>query len=275
MPTFDTPQPISVNIDLGVGDIRVVAGDRADTLVDVQPSNPAKASDVTAAEQTRVELANGVLQIKAPKGWRRYSFRGGHESIEVRIELPTGSQLRGQAGVAGLRSSGTLGECRYRTGAGDISLEHVAGAVELTTGTGTVRIDGIGGPATIKNSNGDTWIGEVVGDVHVKAANGKIAVGQAHAAVTAKTANGDVDLGEVASGVVVAATACGKVHVAVRAGVAAWLDLHTGFGHVHNLLDTSDHPEPSEDTVEVRARSSFGDITVCRADIGDRGKGAA
>ena len=127
MPTFDTPEPISVNLEICVGDLRVVASDRADTVVDVQPSDPAKQSDVTAAEQTRVWYADGALQIKAPKGWRRYSFRGGHESIEVRIDLPTGSLLRGEAGVAGLQASGTLGECRYRTGAGDVAVEHVRG----------------------------------------------------------------------------------------------------------------------------------------------------
>jgi hypothetical protein len=53
------------------------------------------------------------------------------------------------------------------------------------------------------------------------------------------------------------------------------LDLHTGFGHVRNLLDMSERPGPSEDTVGIRARSSFGDITIRRADIGDSGQGAA
>ena len=40
MPTFDTPEPIAVTLDVGVGDIRVVAGDRTDTIVDVRPSDP-------------------------------------------------------------------------------------------------------------------------------------------------------------------------------------------------------------------------------------------
>jgi Putative adhesin len=275
MPIFDTPGPISVTLELGVGDLRVVASDRADTVVEVQPSDPANPSDVTAAEKASVEYANGVLQIKAPKGWKRYGFRGGGESIDVHIELPAGSQLRGEAGVAALRSIGSLGECRYKTGAGDVTVEHVAGTAELTTGTGQVRIDRIGGSAMVKNTNGDTWIGEVVGDLQVKAANGKIAVDQAHGAVTAKTANGDIHLDEVARGVIVAETALGKVDVAVGVGVAAWLDLHTSFGQVNNLLDAGERPGPSEDTVEVRARSSFGDITIRRADIGDRGQGAA
>jgi len=75
--TFDTPQLISVTFDLGVSDLRITATDRADTVVEVRPSDPDKPTDVTAAEQTRVEYADGVLQIKAPKGWKRYTFRGG------------------------------------------------------------------------------------------------------------------------------------------------------------------------------------------------------
>ena len=275
MPTFDTPGPISVTIELGVGDLRITAADRVDTVVDVQPSDPANPSSVTAAEQTRVEFADGVLQVKGPKGWKRYSVRGGGQSIEVHIELPAGSRLFGKAGVAALRCIGMVGDCRYKTGGGDITVEHVTGTADLTTGTGQVKVERLGGSATLKNSNGDTWIGEVGGDLQVKAANGRIAVDQARSAVTAKTANGDIHLDEVTTGSIVAETACGKVDVAVRAGVAAWLDLHTGFGHVHNLLDVGEQPGPSDDTVHVRAHSSFGDITIRRAGIGDRGQGAA
>ena len=61
MPTFDTPEPIALSLELGVGDVRIVASDRTDTVVDVQPSDPSKKSDVTAVEQTRVEYANGSL----------------------------------------------------------------------------------------------------------------------------------------------------------------------------------------------------------------------
>jgi hypothetical protein len=54
MPTFDTPEPISVSLEIGVGDIQIAASDRADTVVEVRPTDPRKAADVQAAEQTRV-----------------------------------------------------------------------------------------------------------------------------------------------------------------------------------------------------------------------------
>jgi hypothetical protein len=275
MPSFDTPDPISVTLDVGVGDLRIVASDRLDTVVEVRPSDPAKRADVTASEQTGVEFAGGVLRVKGSMRWKRLSFRGGGESIDVRIELPAGSHLRGHAGLATLVCTGTLGDCHYTTGAGDITVEQVAGDGELATGTGAVRVARIGGSATVRNSNGDTWIGEAGGDLWVRAANGRIGVDRSRAAVTARTANGDIRLDGVDGGVVVAETACGKVDVAVRPGVTAWLDLHTGFGHVRNLLEVGGKPGPSEDTVEVRARSAFGDITVSRSDLDDSTRGAA
>jgi hypothetical protein len=289
MPTFDTPEPISVTVELGVGDLRIVASDRTDTMVEVRPSDPAKKADVTAAEQTRVEYAGGRLLIKAPKNWRQYTFRGGGESIDVQVELPAGSQLRGETGVAALQCRGRLGECRYktgigdiqldqagavqlRTGVGDITVERAGGDAELTTGSGSVRIDGIDGTAVVKNSNGDIWIGRVTGDLRVNAANARISVDQASATVAAKSANGDVRLGEVAHGAVLAQTAFGKVEIGIRDGAAAWLDLNTRYGTVRNDLEAAERPGPGEDAVEVRARTAFGDITIHRSSANDPGK---
>ena len=70
MTTFDTPDPISVDVELGVGDLRIEASDRTETTVEVRPSDPDNKADVTAAEQTHVEYANGHLLVKAPSGWR-------------------------------------------------------------------------------------------------------------------------------------------------------------------------------------------------------------
>ena len=61
MPTFETPEPITATIDVAVGDVRISAGDRGDTVVDVRPSDPSNDEDVKAAEQTRVECASGQL----------------------------------------------------------------------------------------------------------------------------------------------------------------------------------------------------------------------
>lgn len=281
MPSFDTPESVSVTVELGVGDIQIVASERSDTVVDVQPTDPAKTADVTAAEHTRVEFANGRLLIKTLKGWRQYSFRAGGESIDVQIAVPTGSTLRVDAGVAAVRATGRLGECsiktgvgevqldqsgpvRVKTGSGDVNIDSVHGEADVATGSGAVHIANVGGTAVIKNSNGDSWLGDVAGDLRVSTANGKIFVDRARSSVVAKTAYGDVRIGEVDRGDVVVQTAFGKVDIGVRHGSAAWLDLNTNFGILHNGLEASDEPDGDHETVAIKARSGFGDIEVRR-----------
>jgi len=281
MPLFETPEPISVTVELGLGDLRVVASDRTDTLVEVLPSNPAKKADVAAAAETRVEYAGGMLVVKAPSRWL-YSFRGaGSESVDVRIDLPAGSHLDAKVGAGPIRSTGRVGNCRAKTGVGEIRLDETdaleastgageisvgaaTGRADVSTGTGALRIGSVSGAATVKNSNGDTWIGDVGGDLRVASANGSIVVDRAGSTVVAKTANGDVRLGEIVHGAVVAQTAVGQVDIGVLDGVAAWLDLNTRFGHVNNHLEATERPAAGQDSVEIRGRTSFGDITVRR-----------
>ncbi|WP_028063078.1 DUF4097 family beta strand repeat-containing protein [Solirubrobacter soli] len=282
MPSFDTPGPITLALEIGVGDVRIVASERTDTVVDVRPSDPAKPGDVTAAEQARVELTGGRLLIKSAKTWRRYTPRGGAESIDVEIALPEGSQLRAEIALATVHATGRLGECRIdngfgdvaldetgplevKTGGGEISVEHVGGDANVKTGTGAIRIGDVDGAAVVKNSNGDTTLGDVGGDLRVSNANGRIAVGAVGGTAVVKTANGDIELAEVVRGSIVATTAAGKVAVGVREGVAAYLDLNTGFGAVNSALEATGAPGAGEDTVEVKVRSGFGDITIRRS----------
>lgn len=284
MPTFHTPDPISITVELGVGDLRIDASERTDTVVEVSPSNPDKKADITAAEQTRVEYANGQLAVRVPTGWRQWTPWGGDGSVDVHIGVPTGSQLRGKAGVAALRATGRLGECNFkngvgeiqldqagplklRNGGGDISVTRALGDTEISVGSGSLHIGEIDGSAALRNTNGDTSIGGVTGDVRVNAANGKVAVDRAGAGVTAKTANGDIRLGQVARGQILAETACGKVDIGVLDGVAAWLDLNTHAGQVRSELDAAGSPVSGEETVQVRARTALGDITVRHATV--------
>jgi DUF4097 and DUF4098 domain-containing protein YvlB len=193
--------------------------------------------------------------------------------------------VNGEAGVAALHCTGHVGGCRFKTGVGDIQLDQAgplelkAGAGDITVGhvlgdadvstAGAVGIASVDGAAVIKNSNGDTWIGEVTGDVRVKAANGRITIDRARGAASVKTANGDLRLGEVERGAVLAESANGTIDVGIRDGAAAWLDLKTGFGNVHNELQAADRPDPDEEAVDVRARTAYGDITIRRCDPND------
>jgi DUF4097 and DUF4098 domain-containing protein YvlB len=279
MPTFDTPEPITATIDLAIGDVRISAADRGTTVVDVQPSDASSEEDLKLAEQIRVEYANEQLLVKAPKLRSWLSRRG--PSVDVTIELPAGSRVHGALGLGDVHCDGRLGDCRIKTGlgrigldqadtlnlrsgAGDISVERAAGRAEVTAGSGDVRLREVDGSAVIKNSNGDTWVGTAAGDLRLNAANGSIAVDLAQASVGAKSANGDVRLGEVVRGSVVLETKIGDLEVGIREGTAAWLDVNSQFGRVHNALEAADGPQTSAETVEVRARTSVGEVVIRR-----------
>ena len=93
MPTFETPHPIDLAIDLPCGRLEVVAGDRTDTVVTVSPTNPSSAADRRGAEATRVELNGDRLVVEGPRP--RFSIIGPNESIDVRVEAANaGSELR-------------------------------------------------------------------------------------------------------------------------------------------------------------------------------------
>lgn len=265
MPTFETPDPISISIEIGVGDIRIAAGDRSDTVVEVRPTNRDRKADVELAEQTRVELDGDRLTVRAPRGWRYYRPWGGFESIDVEIAMPAGSHVQADAAVAALHATGRLGDCRLKTGAGDISVDRVDGRAEVSTGSGAVRLGAVKGGGTIRNSNGAVRVGAAGADLRLKAGNGEIVVDRALASVEARSANGDVRLEEVAHGLVVAETGNGRVEIGVRDGVAAYLDLDTRYGALRNDLDAAAAPEAGAETVEVRARTGFGDIVIHRS----------
>lgn len=280
MPTFDTPEPIAVTLDLGVADIRLVATDRADTVVEVGPSDESVERDRKAAEQTKVDFTSGRLTVKTAK--RTTVLFGKPGSVDVVVELPTGSRVHATSGVADLRQSGRLGECRFKTGAGLVQLDHtgqldvstgagsvdvhtVSGRTSVSTGTGKIKIQRIDGPASVKNSNGDCWIGEVTEDARVHTANGDVIVDLAHGSVDAKTACGEVRLREVVRGQIALGTAYGELEIGIHPGTAARLDVHTAFGRVRQDLNPADGPGTTDEKVEVRARTAMGDILIHRA----------
>jgi Putative adhesin len=281
MPSFDTSGPITATVDVNLGEVRISAAAPGVAVVDVRPTDTSNKEDVLAAEQTRVEFKGGHLLVKTPKLRAWLPNRDGG-SVDVTIELPTGSELRGAGQLADFFVEGELGDARIMTGlgrielefagavqlksgSGDISLERASGHAEVTTGTGDLRLRELAGSAVIKNSNGDTWIGTTGGDLRVNASNGSIAIEAAHASVVAKSANGDVRVGEVVRGSARLETRAGDVEVGIREGTAAWLDVNASAGRVHNALEEAGSPEQSDEKVEVRARTTLGDVSIRRA----------
>ena len=280
MPTYTTPTPIDLAINLPVGGIEVLAGDRADTVVTVSPTNPAKAVDRRGAEETKVDFDGQRITIKGPRP--RISWIGPTESVDVKVELPTGSRLTAEIAVGGLRTVGRLGATRIKSSLGPVDVDTTGdlwlrashgsatlgtaeGVIEITADHGQIRVGAVTGDAILKASYGTVLVGESGGDLDAKLSYGDLEITKALASVTAKTAYGAILLREVSSGSIQVESGYGRVTIGVRPGVPAWLDLSSKDGRVSNELDGERAPDASEQTVAVRARTQYGDINIQRA----------
>ncbi|MGW7671404.1 DUF4097 family beta strand repeat-containing protein [Streptomyces sp. NPDC054775] len=197
MQTFASPAPISAVLEVAAGRIQFIAADRADTVVEVRPADPAKGRDVRSAEQTRVEYADGVLRIHTLKEANRLVGPSG--SLEVTVQLPAGSRIEAKAASVELRGVGRLGDVVFDGAYRHIKIDEAA-SVRLTAVDGDVEIGRLGGPATISTARGDIRITEAV-----------------RGTVELRTQSGDITLG-------------------AAAGVSAALDAHTGLGRISNAL---------------------------------------
>jgi len=193
---FDTPGAISAVLDVPAGRVRFIAADRADTAVEVLPANASKGRDVTAAEQTTVEYADGVLRIETPAKNR---YLGPPGSIEVTVQLPAGSRVEAKAASAEFRAVGRLGDVAVEGAYRQIKLDEAA-SVRLTAIDGDVEVGRLNGPAEIS------------------------------------TARGDIRIAEAVRGRVVLRTQSGDISVSAAAGVSAALDAGTGYGRISNAL---------------------------------------
>ncbi|MFB4420033.1 DUF4097 domain-containing protein [Streptomyces sp. QL37] len=278
MPSFDTPEPISVTAHVEAGSIQFTAGDRLDTEVAVRPRDPKKDMDVRTADQTEITYAGGTLTVRTPKS----NLLGRTGTVDVTVELPRGSRIDMTGAWAQVLGEGRLGEVRVKTSSGDvrldttgplwlkashgsISVDRVEGLAEITTSSGSLRVGLVDGPAVLKNSHGTTTVDAVTGEIRVSGANGDIEIRRAEDSVAATTAHGTLRVGEVARGTAQLETNYGAIDIGVRAGTAAWLDVNSGSGQVRNALTVSDAPEETEDTVKIRARTRHGNIDIRRA----------
>ncbi|MGC5041434.1 DUF4097 family beta strand repeat-containing protein [Streptomyces sp. DT190] len=278
MPAFDTPEPITATTHVYAGSIRFTATDRADTVVEVRPRDPKRGQDVKAADQTEVTCAGGVLTVRTPKA----NLVGRSGTVDVTVDLPAGSSVDLTGSWTQVFGEGRLGEVKVKTSSGDVRLDttgplhlvashgsitvdRVDGTAEITTSSGSLRVGTVDGSAVLKNSHGTTTVGAALGDLRVSGANGDIDIARAERSLVATTAHGTLRVAEVASGTVRLETSYGAIDVGIREGVAAWLDVSSDRGQVRNTLASSETPEKIEETVEVRARTRWGNIDVHRA----------
>jgi len=200
MSTFTTTAPITAVLDIPAGRVQLIAADRADAAVEVLPADASKSRDVKVAEQTTVSFVDGVLRIETPSN---NQILGASGSVEVTVQLPSGSRVEAKAASAEVRGVGRFGDVTFEGAHGSVKLDEAA-SVHLTTHAGDVT------------------------------------VGRLHGSADITTGKGDIRIAEAVSGTLVLRTQAGDVSVGAAAGVSASLDAGTSFGRIENTLRNTD-----------------------------------
>lgn len=270
MSTFITPEPITTTLTTAGARVRIVASERQDTVVRVEPVNSANSTDVKVAEKTKVDFSGGVLAIKTTKSGDK------NGSVAITIELPVGSRLVLHTAWTEVHTDGLLGDCelniasghvrldrigelRGNLGAGGVEIGHVAGAAHVEGSTAGLRIGEVEGVVRYQGASGRVWIGHARTDVDLGSAGGSFDIDRAEGSVSVKAANCPIRIGRLIRGQAELMNASGGIEVGISAGTAALVDAKSTKGLVRSTVVTQDNPE-----VTVYARTRLDDIVIRR-----------
>ncbi|HET7387443.1 MAG TPA: DUF4097 family beta strand repeat-containing protein [Nocardioidaceae bacterium] len=266
---FDTPEPTSVYVEIGSGDLSVRCDQTIETVVDVAGQD---------AEDVTVEQRGDQIVVLSPPNRGGFFSRGG--DLSVHVTMPAGSRLGTKLGSADVTVTGRLGETMIKTGSGDVSLDavdddamvetgsgdlqidSVSGDLRTKSGSGDVEIDKVAGSASISTGSGDVEIGEAGGSVQVKSGSGDMRVREAQHDVSLSTASGDLFVDRMHRGRLQAKNVSGDIRVAIPAGIPVWTDVSSMTGSVRSTLDGAGQPEEGQDYIELRAKTVSGDIML-------------
>lgn len=282
--TFQTPGETRLDIRLGAGEVRLETAEVQETTVVLEPLRGNEAS-TAAVENARVELrerGNGHEVVIDVRDRGRGIFRNAE--VLVVVTSPEGTSVETKSGSADVEGRGRFGSVEVETGSGDVEFGEIAreaninaasgdvqiasvgGDTRVNTASGDVQIRSIAGEAKINSASGDVILREVKGELSVNSASGDVLVREAGSSVGINTASGDQELGSVVSGKVTLKSASGDLKVGIREGTSLWVDARSRSGEVRSELPVTDlPPDGNGPSVELRANTMSGDITVSRA----------
>ncbi len=259
--TFDTPEPVDLRIRASSGTITVTAADTGTSTVEVTPLDDAARE---LAENTAVRLDGNRLTIEMPDRMVGFSIR--RRRVDITVTVPTGSSLSSRTASAKVTATGRYATAVVNTASGEVSLDSVDGDAEVHCASGDITI-GSAGATRVNSASGRVRIDHAGGDVQVNSASGRIRVGVADASVNAKTASGDITVEDARNGVVSLNAASGDLHIGVRAGVTAHLDVSSVSGRIRSDLPIDDTAPETGSSLDVRARTMSGNIVIAPASV--------
>lgn len=279
MSVFPVDGPAEVRIDIQMGRVDVVATARRDVSVHIAPSNPHRSGDRAAAESARIDRVGSAIVVTGPTRWNLF---GPGDSIDLTVEVPEASAATVGVKYGSAGFVGTMGQLRVavdygdttiaeaarlevRGGHGEVRASRVLGDADIAFKSGTAQLGRVDGALRVKGSDGSLAVDAVAGPLDVATSSGGVDIGTVEADVSLRSAYGTVRIRDLVRGTVRIKAAYGAVHLGVRRGTAVWLDASSEHGVVRSELTADAGPGEGDDTLELHARTGYGDITIHRA----------
>jgi DUF4097 and DUF4098 domain-containing protein YvlB len=257
---FAATGPVQAEIKLPAGSVNVAATKTSTVTVTLVPASPAGQRLI---EETEVSFEGGSLAVRVPEKVRVR----GNAALDLRIELPEGSQVTADTASADLLCSGELGGLSADTASGDVNVGRVRGDAALSTASGDIRLADTTGDVRVETASGDVVIERADGDTIAKTASGGVTVGEAGHSVTVRTASGDVRVDSIITGLADISSMSGDITLSVLPGTTVYLDISTLSGHVSSELDSSAGAEEEPD-LTLSCQTLSGDVRIIRASPG-------
>lgn len=270
--TFSTPRPVDLFAEIGRGSVEVHATETDHTDITISGRD---------AEQVIVRQDGRRISVIGPR--QRGIIFGPDARLDVRITLPTRSDVAVRTGSAAIGVAGTVGAAQLKSGSGDVRVGVADGPAVVETGSGDIHLDAVHGALRAKSGSGDVVVGDAAkvasistgsGDVRISASNGQtvvktgsgdLEIGESTDDVTLSTGSGDLVVARAHRGRVTAKGASGDIRIGIPAGVPVWTDIVTVSGEIRSNLVSVGKPGEGADHVEVRTRTVSGDVVLAQA----------
>jgi DUF4097 and DUF4098 domain-containing protein YvlB len=264
MPEFPCDGPIDARVNLGSGDVTIVAEDRSTVLVTLEPEHNNETSRAII-DATRVDMTNNALTIEVPSN-KGFGFmrRGG--SLRITVRLPLDSRIDVSTASADVTATGRLGSSTVKTASGDLRLDEVAGDFVRNSASGDSQINRVRGSLKVDHASGDLRVATIDGDLRLRTASGDANIEAVSGSIKVHSASGDIRIGSISNGETSINSASGDVAVGVAEGTAVWLDVTTLSGDTRSELEMpGGEPAGKPATLKLAVHTVSGDVVIRRA----------
>lgn len=203
---FTISGPPRVAVRLPLGQLRVVAGEMADTVdVDLDGRESSVARFI-------VEQRGGTVHIE-PERSQRMRWTG----VDIVVRVPPGTALHSRLTAGDLDVRVDLAELVVETASGDVVASDVSGDVEIRSASGDIRLGAVGGRLSVTAASGDVRLGSAT-SAEIKTASGNVLIGGIVERGSVRTASGDITVERLSGAAFDAKSLAGDVLVGVVAG---------------------------------------------------------